>query len=402
MTKSEKNKKTNIPELRFPEFENKLIKRKLGEFGVFLKGKSISKSDIFKNGKLECIRYGELYTTYGEVIEKIFSRTNLDKNSLTLSDYNDIIIPASGETNLDIATASCVLKDNVALGGDINIIKTSENGIFISYYLNNKKKINIARIAQGVSVVHLYAKQLKTLSIFFPSLPEQKKIASFLSAVDKKIQQLTRKKELLEQYKKGVMQKIFSQEIRFPEFNGKLNEIKLGKFISIKSGNSPSDYVFIDGGKYPFLKVDELNNCEKYQVESRYYSNNKKNLIEKNSVIFPKRGAAILKNKVRINSKQVLMDSNLMAIKPKNNSLNHEYLYYKIYMEKLYKIADTSTIPQINNKHIFPYKISLPIIPEQKKIASFLSNIDKKINSIQTQLTKTRKFKKGLLQQMFV
>ena len=143
----------------FPEWE---VKR-LGEIAIFLKGKGVSKSDISENGKNYCIRYGELYTYYREVISKIRSATNIEVTKLFLSEENDIIIPASGEDAVEIATASCVLKKGIALGGDLNIIRTKSNGVFLSNYLNNKLKIKIAKLAQGVSVVHLYSKQLSTL-----------------------------------------------------------------------------------------------------------------------------------------------------------------------------------------------------------------------------------------------
>ncbi|WP_298247332.1 restriction endonuclease subunit S [uncultured Christiangramia sp.] len=207
--------------LRFPEFTQNLRQRNLGDIAKFLKGKGISKSDIKEDGINECIRYGELYTHYKETISNILSKTNKSKDESVLSQKNDIIIPSSGETQLDIATASCVMKPNVILGGDLNIIRSNEDGVYLSYYLNSRKKIDIAKLSQGNSVVHLYAKQLSTLKINLPEFSEQKKIATFLSSVDEKINQLQKKKELLDHYKKGMMQKIFKQEIRFKGENGK-------------------------------------------------------------------------------------------------------------------------------------------------------------------------------------
>jgi type I restriction enzyme S subunit len=96
------------------------------------------------------------------------------------------------------------------------------------------------------------------------------------------------------------------------------------------------------------------------------------------------------------------MDSNMMALIPLRKELNVEFLYSKIVMAELYKIADTSSIPQINNKHIEPYVISTPCLEEQQKIANFLSSIDAKIESTSQQINRTQNFKKGLLQQMFV
>ncbi len=190
-------------------------------------------------------------------------------------------------------------------------------------------------------------------------------------------------------------------QLRFPEFKGEWESIKLGDYISITSGNSPSLYDLSDEGIYPFLKVEELNNCDKYQINSRFYTNDSKNLIEENSIIFPKRGAAILINKIRINAVPAQMDSNLMAIKPNNENLNHEFLFYVINKEKLYKIADTSTIPQINNKHIEPYRFYIPKRDEQIKIATFFTSIDQKITQLKRKKTLLEQYKKGVMQKIF-
>jgi type I restriction enzyme S subunit len=99
----------NIPALRFPEYSDEWDVKKMGDVANFSKGKGISKADISDEGNFECIRYGELYTTYSEVIREIVSKTSLKKEDLIFSEYNDVIIPASGETQIDISTASCVL-----------------------------------------------------------------------------------------------------------------------------------------------------------------------------------------------------------------------------------------------------------------------------------------------------
>lgn len=189
----------------FGEWEEK----KLGEVAKFSKGKWISKADIDENGVVECIRYGELYTTYRETISVIKSKTNLDVQDLVLSEANDVIIPASWETEIDIATASCVLLSGIALGWDLNILKTKLNGVFLSYYLNNAKKKEIANLAQWIAVVHLYSSQLQNLGIEIPSFPEQQKIASFLSEIDKKIESIGWEIEQAEKWKKGLLQGMF-------------------------------------------------------------------------------------------------------------------------------------------------------------------------------------------------
>jgi type I restriction enzyme S subunit len=181
----------------------------LGEIAKFSKGKGISKADVTVDGHTPCIRYGELYTLYGETIREIESKTDIDPADLVLSEVNDVIIPASGETQIDIATASCVMEAGVALGGDLNIIKSSENGIFLAYYLNSQMKLDIAKLAQGNSVVHLYSSQLKQLELLIPEVEEQSKIANFLSAIDEKITATQSQLDAVKQYKQGLLQQMF-------------------------------------------------------------------------------------------------------------------------------------------------------------------------------------------------
>lgn len=181
----------------------------LGDIAEFYKGKGISKSDISSDGLTPCIRYGELYTQYGVTISEVISKTNAPIKDLILSKANDVIIPASGETQIDIATASCVIHGGIALGGDLNIIRTEQSGVFLCYYLNSEKKLDIAKLAQGNSVVHLYASQLKGLEIELPALAEQELIAKFLSLIDKKIDLCNAELIATKQYKQGLLQQMF-------------------------------------------------------------------------------------------------------------------------------------------------------------------------------------------------
>lgn len=177
-------------------------------------------------------------------------------------------------------------------------------------------------------------------------------------------------------------------------------EVKtLGELVSITSGESPSSYVLSERGKYPFVKVEDMNNCIKFQNCSREYTNEEKHIVKRGSIIFPKRGAAISNNKVRIAGCNMYMDSNMMAIFP-NNTVDSVFLYYKITNEQLYRIADTSTIPQINNKHIIPYKICLPSFAEQRQIVNIIGTWDEAIEK-QTKLIKAlEKRKQALMQRL--
>ena len=189
------------PKLRFKEFTDDWEEKKLGEIGTFSKGKNLSKKDIDENGIKPCILYGELYTKYSEVINKVFSNTNVTEN-IIIGRKNDILIPSSGESPKEIAIASVLNIDNVALGGDINIYKTDMNGFFISYFLRKNTK-KLSSVAQGATVVHLYSNSLKNIKIQLPSLPEQEKIGTFLSLVDQRIEKAEKKVSLLGKFTEG-------------------------------------------------------------------------------------------------------------------------------------------------------------------------------------------------------
>ncbi len=176
--------------MRFPEFKENWLKRKFSEIADFYKGCGISKEQLSSDGN-ECILYGELYTTYkNETINKVISKTDIDTTGLFLSKKNDVIIPASGETPIDIATACCINKDNILLGSDLNVIRLKfDNGSFISCQLNGKRKFDIAKIAQGASIVHLHNDDLKKLIIYTPiMLDEEEKIINLFNFIDQKIE----------------------------------------------------------------------------------------------------------------------------------------------------------------------------------------------------------------------
>jgi len=399
------------PKLRFTEFREELFKSHLGEIATFSKGKGISKNDITSNGKNECIRYGELYTTYGEVIHQIVSKTNVPKTSSVLSEFNDIIIPSSGETQLDIAKSSCVLKSDVILGGDLNIIKTKNNGVFFSYYLNSAKKEEIAKMAQGNSVVHLYSHQLSSLVVSFPSLPEQTKIASFLTTVDKKIAGLKKQLTLLERYKKGVMQKIFSQKLRFQDENGNdfpdWEEKKLGEICNIKRGASPRPITdkkwFDNNSKIGWVRISDISKSNKYLEKTEQYFSpsaiDKSRFVKKGNMIMSI--CATLGKPIYTNIDVCIPDSFIVFEKL---SLEKEYFFYYLDFIQLnwYKYGQPGTQVNLNSEIVSNETIPVPSNFEQQKIASFLSSIDEKIIKCQGQIKTMENWKKGLLQQMFV
>lgn len=186
--------------------------------------------------------------------------------------------------------------------------------------------------------------------------------------------------------------------LRFKGFDNDWEQRKLGDYITIISGDAPSKF---DEGNELYVKVDDLNCNSKYVIDSK----NKVALHEsinkapEGSVVFPKRGAAIMTNKVRILADDCYIDTNLMALS--SNKIDSEFLYNIISKEGLYKIADTSTIPQINNKHIEPYEVLLPRLDEQRTIGKFFKDVDNFITLHQRKLEKLQNLKKAMLEKMF-
>ena len=203
-------------EVRFDGFSDKWKEVRIDKLFDFKKGQELSKEKLEKNGIFECILYGELYTTYSEVISEIKSKTNIKEG--IKSKIDDILIPASTTTSaIDLAIASTIQKDNVLIGGDINILRKKTNNIngeFISKYLTHIKKMEIAKYAQGITIIHLYSKDFKHLKIQLPSLPEQQKIAEVLSLADDEINLLKNELEELKLQKKALMQKLLTGQVR--------------------------------------------------------------------------------------------------------------------------------------------------------------------------------------------
>ena len=192
-----------------------------------------------------------------------------------------------------------------------------------------------------------------------------------------------------------------SPQLRFEGFTDDWEERKLGDYVIIRSGWSPSNFDINNNANNLFIKVDDLNYSTRVQKESQVKVNilSKYKKMKKSSTIFPKRGAAIMTNKVRMLGEDSYMDTNMMALEPKG--IDPEYLYTFINKTRLYKIADTSTIPQINNKHIEPYLLLIPSLEEQHKIGSFFKQLDGTIALHQRKLDLLKEQKKGYLQKMF-
>lgn len=243
-----------VPALRFPEFSGEWKEERLDEIAELSKGVGISKEQLSEDGE-PCILYGELYTKYkSEIIRKVISKTNIESSNLKRSKRNDVIIPCSGETAIDIAVARCIPFDNILLGGDLNIIRLhKDDGAFMAYQLNGKRKIDIAKLAQGVSVVHLYGENLKSIKTYNPCLQEQQKIVKLLSMFDERIEAQNKIIEDLKKLKSAISKHLFARKDLLE------TTICLSNIATLKNG-----YAFQSGkynalGKWKILTITNVS-----------------------------------------------------------------------------------------------------------------------------------------------
>jgi len=187
----------------------------LGELAEFYKGRGLPKSEIIQEGKYKCLHYGELFTKYKEEIRTIFSKTNTSEN-VFFSKSNDVLMPTSDVTPNGLATASCIREDNIILGGDVMVIRFSNqiiNGIFLSYYITQNRK-QVMQLVSGSTVYHLYGSDMSNFVLSYPNIEEQNLIVQTLSDMDKEISHLEKKLSKYQLAKQGMMQKLLTGKIR--------------------------------------------------------------------------------------------------------------------------------------------------------------------------------------------
>lgn len=350
-----------------------------------------------------CILYGELYTKYkSEIISEVISKTNIEKNKLKHSKQNDVIIPCSGETAVDIAVARCVPFDNVLLGGDLNIIRLHKyDGAFMAYQLNSKRKIEIAKLAQGVSVVHLYGENLKSINTFNPSLQEQQKIVRLLSLLDERIKVQNKIIEDLKKLKSAISKQVFTQE---PNGWSRLDTL----FSKGKAGGTPTstnkEYY---NGEIPFLSINDITKQGKYvrytenHLSQSGLENSSAWIVPKYSLIMSMYASVGL---VTINEIPTTTSQAMFAMQLKDKGLL-DYLYYYLSFFKyhyIHKYLETGTQSNINADIIRGIMIPTYGHSRNMEIASTLQGIDVKIDNELSVLKLFNRQKNYLLSQMFI
>ena len=380
----------NKPNIRFKGFTDDWEQRKLGELVSFSKGSGYSKGDLKENGT-PIILYGRLYTKYETVISEVDTFVDAKENSV-YSKGGEVIVPGSGETAEDISIASVVKKSGVLLGGDLNIITPPKDidAAFLAISISNGKSHNdMAKMAQGKSVVHLHNSDLAKIDFSYPSYQEQCKISRSFSQIDHLITLHQRKCDETKKLKKFMLQKMFPKngeknpEIRFAGFTDDWEQRKLGEVIKVCNGR---DYKHLDVGKIP---VYGTGGYMLSVSEALSYKDDSIGIGRKGTIDRP----YILK------APFWTVDTLFYCIPKQNNDLK---FIFSVFQNVDWKSMDESTgVPSLSKAAINKVNILTPNILEQVKIGTYFSALDHLITLHQRKCDKLKLIKKFMLQNMF-
>jgi type I restriction enzyme S subunit len=407
----------NIPKLRFPDYSGEWEWNYLGDLSDNVRygmnsaamsfdgiNKYIRITDIDENTRE--FKPNPLTSPDGIIEEKyklrkgdiVFARTGASVGKSYLYDEND---------------------GNLLFAGFLIKFSIKQNNAYFIYSQTLKdsydKWVKLMSMRSGQPGIN--AEEFKTFSFFKPTLPEQTKIASFLTAVDSRLNQLKQKKSLLEQYKKGVMQKIFAQEIRFKDDYGKQfpdwETHNIADYIDFLSG-FPFNGDDISDDSSGILLLRGINITEgsiRHSKEiDKYYCGDKSKLekyfTKEGDLVIGMDGSKVGKNTALIDSfnANTLLVQRVARLREKNNA-SIKFIYHHInsiiFQKYVDEVKTSSGIPHISATQIKEFKIPFPCLTEQTKIANFLTAIDERIALCGQQIEKTELWKKGLLQQMF-
>ena len=410
-----------VPQLRFPEFSgnweevpfydclNDILDfrgRTPLKIGMDWGGGniiSLSANNV-KNGYIDF--NAECHLGSGELYEKWMGKVKLVKNDIVFTMEaplgKALLVPDDKRYILSQRVVAFKTKDYI------------DNLYFIQLIWSNKFQNTVDRLSTGSTAKGINQKSLKKVFVNIPLKPEQQKIAAFLTAVDTKIEQLSKKKALLGEYKKGLMQQIFSQAIRFKADDGSdfpdWEEKKLGDVCKLQGGYAFKSAEFQKHG-IPIIRISNISNNNDF-IDNRnlvYYNeikNSDKFIIKNGDLIVAMSGATTGKSSIYNLIEDAYLNQRVGLFKANNSLLDYGFLiqivFSYIFATQLDSVLVAGAQPNVSSKDIEGFEISLPSKIEQNKIANFLSSIDSKIEQVGKQLDESNQFKKALLQQMFV
>ncbi len=412
-----------IPQLRFPEFEGEWKEEKIGEIYSFKVTNSFSRDNLnYEEGTVKNIHYGDIHTKFQTLFnienEKVpFINSDISIDRISEENYcreGDLILADASEDLNDVGKSIEIVNlNNEKLLSGLHTILARPNlekfAIGFGGFLFKSKNVRtkIQKEAQGSKVLSISATRLTNSVIAYPTKDEQSKIVELLTAIDEKIQALKKKKSLLENYKKGVMQKLFSQTLRFKDENGEefpeWEVKKLGEVCEYKNGGAFENQLS-ENGKYFLISLNSLdiNGNLKQEHKRLDFSDNS---LQKGDLVMVLSDVAhgnFLGLTDIIPNDNFVLNQRMGALKPKL-VINKYYLKTFINInQKYFKLKGQGSSQQnLSKGDIEMFEIKIPFLEEQNKIANFLADIDTKINMLIFEIKNDEIWKKGLLQKIF-
>lgn len=415
------------PSLRFLEFKDEWQEKRLGDVFYFKKTNSLSRADFTEKGSISNIHYGDIHTklpayldTRSYQLPKIVS---IGKGIGEFVEVGDLSMVDASENYTDIGKSVEIVnicdKEKVVSGLHTLLLSPKEKhaiGFLGQYFQNGIIRKKIRKVANGISVLGISKNDLSKLTLLTPCIKEQEKIADFLRGGDERMVLLEKKVGAMREYKKGVMSAIFSGKLRFKDENGnpypdweekRLGDI--GKTYSGLSGKSGDDF----GNGKPYITYMQIFKNKMISDEYAYVKvddSEKQNKVQFGDILFT--ASSETPSEVGYTSvllhheSELYLNSFCFGYRVNFNELRPEFAQFLFHSEEtrrtIIKLAQGSTRFNISKTELMKISVKLPCLAEQRKIADFLSVIDRKIELEQTRLDRTKDFKKGLLQRMFV
>ena len=398
------------PKLRFKEFDGDLTESKLVELTLWASGGTPAK-DIpeYWGDDIPLISGASMHTNQLYESDVKITRLGLQKGS-KLAPKDSILILVRGSMLFNKIPMGITLGD-VAFNQDVKCIRPKQELApqFLFQWLHAKENTIQNKVtATGIGAGKLDTADLQNLKLYKPSSEEQAKIASFLSNVYEKISQLTQKHALLSQYKQGMMQKLFSQQLRFKaddgsEF-GEWEEKCLSELFEYANGKSFEAEV-VENGKFKLITLNSIDIKANLKKVHKTISNSDNSLI-KNDLIMILSDVAhgnFLGLTAIIPDNSYVLNQRVGRLRSRSE-INIVFIrFYINFNQKYFKLnGQGSSQLNLSKADILNFPVSLPCLEEQTKIANFLSAIDQKIEVVAQQIEQAKTWKKGLLQRMFV
>ena len=352
--------------------------------------------------------YGRLYTKYETSISDVDTYVEAKEGSV-YSKGGEVIVPASGETAEDIARAATVDKSGILLGGDLNVVMPNEdiNSAFLAISISNgNSQRELAKKAQGKSVVHIHNEEIRNLIVPFPIKAEQNRIVDYFSTLDHLITLHQRKCDETKQLKKFMLQKMFPKngeknpEIRFEGFTDAWEQRKFEDVGTVAMCKRIFKEQTSEEGEVPFYKIGTFGGIPDAYITRELFEEYKKNYQYPNKGDILISASGSIGRTVEYTGKdEYYQDSNIVWLKHEND-LDNSFL--KVLYGVIEWSCEGSTIKRLYNDNFLKTEFMLPKIEEQIKIGEYFSKLDHLITLHQRKCEKLKALKKFMLQNMFI